>query len=270
MKSRYNILFKNLKKKKEGCLIPFVVLGDPTLDISFKIINILIKNGADALELGLPFSDPIADGEIIQKAHIRSLKNNTTLEKCFLIIKKIRIKFPDIPIGILTYANIIYSQKVSFFYSQCKNIGIDSILIADLPIEESLEFQKLAQSNNISSIFICPPDAKKKLIYKISKYSEGYVYLVSRPGITGLKKKYSNSLLIKVIKKLKEYKSAPIIQGFGISTKDQIKNSLNIGVNGIICGSVIVQIIENYFLNELILIKKMKKIIKNLKKYTKN
>lgn len=270
MKSRYNVLFKNLKKKKEGCFIPFTVLGDPSVKISLEIIDIFIKNGANALELGIPFSDPIADGDVIKNAHERALNNDININTCFSMIKKIREKHINIPIGILAYANIVFSKNMHHFYSQCADSGIDSILIVDVPIEESYEFQKLGKKNNISTIFICPPDANDEFIKKISQFKDGYVYLVSRSGITGIQEKYSNIILKTVIEKLKFYHSAPIIQGFGISTEKQIKNALNIGTQGVICGSIIVNLIEKLYLNKNYLYQEIEILIKKLKNATYN
>ncbi|WP_075431891.1 tryptophan synthase subunit alpha [Buchnera aphidicola] len=269
MTKQYNLLFKKLKIKKEGCFIPFVVLGDPSFNISLQIIDTLIQSGADALELGIPFSDPIADGITIQKAHTRAFLNKMTLKKCFLMLKMIKKKYPLIPIGLLVYANIIFSYGISKFYHLCSLIKINSILIADIPYEESQEIRKAAQENNILQVFICPPDANHHVIKKISEYSQGYVYLVSRPGITGLQKSRVEISLTNTIKKLKKYHSQPIIQGFGIFTSDQIKKSLNNGVKGIICGSLFATIIEKNFINHIKLIKKIKKITIKLKHATK-
>ncbi|VFP81095.1 Tryptophan synthase alpha chain [Buchnera aphidicola (Cinara kochiana kochiana)] len=270
MSSRYKLLFKKLSSKKECCFIPFVVLGDPSIDISIKIIDILVKNGADALELGMPFSDPIADGLTIQKAHLRALYNKVSIKKCFNIIENIRNKYTNIPIGILTYANLVYHKKISIFYSYCSSIGIDSILIADLPIEESNFFKKVADKYQISSIFICPPDAKTSLVKKIIKVNKEYTYLVSRPGVTGIQPLYSQKLLFKTIQKLKKYKSSPIIQGFGIYKSYQIKEILKNGIQGIICGSRIVHIIEKNIQNNTKMFIKIKKVIKKFKNETKN
>ncbi|VFP88265.1 Tryptophan synthase alpha chain [Buchnera aphidicola (Cinara piceae)] len=268
MKSRYTSLFQNLSLNKECCFIPFIVLGDPSINISLEIIDILITNGADALELGIPFSDPIADGVVIQNSHIRALNNNITIKQCFDIIFNIRKKYPNIPIGLLTYSNIIFCQKLPVFYSLCRSIEIDSVLIADLPIEESYIFRKIANKNNISSIFICPHDANKKFIKRIAAVCKSYIYLVSRPGITGIQAVYPQKLLINIIKKLKKYNSPPIIQGFGIYKASQIKNIINSGVQGIICGSRIIKIIENNLFNKNKMFKKIAKIVKIFKKET--
>ncbi|VFP78171.1 Tryptophan synthase alpha chain [Buchnera aphidicola (Cinara cuneomaculata)] len=270
MNLRYQFLFKKLNHLQERCFIPFVVLGDPSIDISIKIINILIQNGADALELGIPFSDPIADGITIQKAHSRALSNKISTKQCFDIIKNIRDKYPDIPIGILTYANLVFYQKLSNFYSYCNSTGVDSVLIADLPIEESRYFKEIADKYHISSIFICPPDAEISLIKQIAKISQSYVYLVSRPGVTGIQHTYSQKLLLQTIQKLKKYKSPSIIQGFGIYKSCQIKNILKNGVQGIICGSCIVKIIEDNITNPNVMITNIQKKIKIFKNETKN
>ncbi|VFP85876.1 Tryptophan synthase alpha chain [Buchnera aphidicola (Cinara pseudotaxifoliae)] len=270
MNSRYKLLFKKLYFKKEYCFIPFIVLGDPSIDVSLELVNVLIKHGADALELGIPFSDPISDGITIQKAHDRALKNNVTIKQFFNAVKRIRSKYSTIPIGILTYANLVLYNKLTHFYSYCKSSGIDSVLIADVPIEESYVFKKTANMYNIQSVFICPPDANTTLIKKISNSSQGYTYLVSRPGVTGIQKIYSKQLLLKTIKKLKKYQSSPIIQGFGINKTSQIKDILKNGVQGIVCGSCIVKIIEENILNVEKMLIKMKKQVIRFKSKTKN
>ncbi|VFP84941.1 Tryptophan synthase alpha chain [Buchnera aphidicola (Cinara splendens)] len=270
MNSRYKSLFKQLYSKKECCFIPFVVLGDPSMDVSLELVDILIKNGADALELGIPFSDPISDGIIIQKAHDRALKNNVTVKQFFSAIKNIRSKHPAIPIGILTYANLILYHKLKYFYSYCSSFGIDSVLIADVPIEESYSFKKIANTYNILSVFVCPPDASSNLVKKIADSSQGYVYLVSRPGVTGIQKIYSNKLLVQTIKKLKKYQSSPIIQGFGINKPSQVKDILKTGIQGIVCGSCIVKIIEDNICDVEKMLIKMKQQVIRFKNETKN
>ena len=247
--NRYQILFDKLNLKKEGCFIPFVTLGDPSLEISLKIINILIKNGADALELGIPFSDPVADGIVIQKANARALSSGITLKKCFKILSTLRKNNPTLPIGLLTYANIVFNKGIENFYIQCAHIGIDSILIADVPIQESKDFYAPATLYNINPVFICPPDAHEDLIRDIALYSKGYTYLLSRSGVTGINQNKEKSLKI-LIETLKKYNAAPIIQGFGISNGLQIKKSILSGTSGVICGSIIIEVIEKY-LNKL-------------------
>ncbi|CAL4321811.1 tryptophan synthase subunit alpha [Buchnera aphidicola] len=266
--NRYQMLFDKLNLKKEGCFIPFVTLGDPSPEISLKIIETLIKNGADALELGIPFSDPVADGVIVQKANLRALSSGITLKKCFEILSIVRNRYPILPIGLLTYANIIFNKGIEKFYIDCSRISIDSVLIADLPIEESKYFYKMSVSQNIKPIFICPPDANENVIREISLSSTGYIYLLSRSGVTGINK-YKEKSLNNLIKKLKKYNSTPIIQGFGISNELQIKKSLLSGTSGVICGSILIKVIENNLSNLEKMFLNLINLVKTLKNATK-
>ncbi|CAL4042644.1 Tryptophan synthase alpha chain [Buchnera aphidicola (Phyllaphis fagi)] len=267
--NRYKNIFQKLKLIQEGCFIPFITIGDPSEKLFFKIVDILIQSGADALELGIPFSDPLADGPIIQKSNLRALSLGTDMLKCFSIIKILRCKYPNLPIGILIYANMILNQKINQFYKLCQKCGIDSVLVPDLPIEEYVEFDKYAQLNNIFSILVCPPNANESLIYNIAMKGKGYIYLLSRPGVTGLTNKI-NYINKNIINKLKIHHSVPIIQGFGISETHHIISSLSYGTHGVICGSVIIQLIEKYYSQKNIMLKKIKNITKILKNATKN
>ncbi|XRX42404.1 MAG: tryptophan synthase subunit alpha [Buchnera aphidicola (Eriosoma harunire)] len=265
MTTRYKSLFHNVFLKKEICFIPFLILGDPTIEISLKIIDSLINNGVDAIELGFPFSDPMADGPIIQRANLRAFKAKVTVKKCLDMVHIIRKKHKNIPIGLLLYSNLIVQKGIYHFYSQCNKIGIDSILIADVPVEEYNIFYKAATLYNIDPIFICPPNAEEKLIQKIIKYSKGYIYMLSRPGVTGFHKNYNDNISF-LIKKLKKITSIPLVQGFGIHNTEQIKNIIQFGLNGVICGSVLINIIEKYSHN----IKKMLNMLVSLSIQLKN
>lgn len=265
--NRYKNMFQKLSLSKEGCFVPFVVIGDPSLEMSLKIIETLIENGADALELGIPFSDPLADGPTIQKASIRSLSKKNTFLKCLEVIKKIREKYFNLPIGILIYANLIHNQGIKKFYYNCHKYNIDSVLIADVPIEEYNDFYKIANQYQIDSIFLCPPDADDIFLSQLSLYAKGYIYLLSRSGVTGIRKNTA-SLPKTFIKKIKQYNSLPLLQGFGIHTPIQIKKSLLSGTNGVICGSSIIDIIEKNLNNKKKLISKIKNVTIQLKKAT--
>ncbi|AAM67824.1 tryptophan synthase subunit alpha [Buchnera aphidicola] len=266
--SRYKKMFQKLSFLKEGCFVPFVVIGDPSLEMSLKIIETLIENGADALELGIPFSDPLADGPIIQKASLRALYKKNTFLQCFELIENIRNKYLHLPIGILLYANLVYNYGIKNFYYQCFRSGLDSVLIADIPIEEYEPFYKIANQYNINSIFICPPDADDSLLSKISLYAKGYIYLLSRPGVTGIEKK-TISLSNIFIEKIKKYNSLPLLQGFGIENPTQIQKSILSGTNGVICGSAIIDIIEKNLNKEKKMINEIKNFTSKLKKATK-
>jgi len=241
--NRYEQLFNTLKANELGFFVPFVMLGDPTLEDSFQIIETLIESGADALELGIPFSDPLADGPTIQSATLRALESGTTPAKCFELIKKIRTHYPTIPIGLLVYANLVYRPGVEHFYENCQQAGVDSVLVADVPLSEYPPFYSAAEKSAICPILICPPNANDDVIQGIAQYGKGYTYLLSRAGVTGAENKAIQNHE-HLIKKLRDYGAPPAIQGFGISEPEQVKQALESGAIGAISGSAIVKIIE--------------------------
>ncbi|MDN6832504.1 MAG: tryptophan synthase subunit alpha, partial [Enterobacterales bacterium] len=151
---RYQQLFAELKTRNEGAFVPFVTLGDPTPALSLEIVNTLIDAGADALELGIPFSDPLADGPTIQDATLRAFAAGVTPTLCFELLAEIRKKHPQIPIGLLMYANLVFHNGIDEFYQRCAEVGVDSVLVADVPIEESMPFRQAALRHGIAPIFI--------------------------------------------------------------------------------------------------------------------
>lgn len=240
---RYENLFAQLNDRKEGAFVPFVTLGDPGVEQSLKIIDALIEAGADALELGIPFSDPLADGPTIQSATLRAFAANVTPTKCFEMLAAIREKHPTIPIGLLMYANLVFSKGIDAFYAQCEKVGVDSVLVADVPVEESAPFRQAALRHNIAPIFICPPNADDDLLREIASFGRGYTYLLSRAGVTGAENRAALPLH-HLVEKLKEYNAAPSLQGFGISAPEQVTAAIDAGAAGAISGSAIVKIIE--------------------------
>ncbi|VEB84067.1 tryptophan synthase subunit alpha [Citrobacter koseri] len=205
---RYENLFAQLKDRKEGAFVPFVTLGDPSVEQSLNIIDTLIEAGADALELGIPFSDPLADGPTIQEATLRAFAAGVTPTQCFEMLALIRQKHPTIPIGLLMYANLVFSKGIDEFYAQCEKVGVDSVLVADVPVEESAPFRQAALRYNVAPIFICPPNADDDLLRQIASYGRGYTYLLSRAGVTGAENRAALPLH-HLVEKLKEYNAAP-------------------------------------------------------------
>ncbi|CUX95794.1 Tryptophan synthase alpha chain [Candidatus Mikella endobia] len=264
---RYTKLFNELIIRKEGAFVPFVILGDPNPIISLQIIDTLINAGADALELGIPFSDPLADGPTIQKANLRAFNSGVTINYCFEMLATIRKKYTWIPIGLLTYANLVFNHGLDIFYSLCAKVGIDSVLIADVPLLESFLFRNYALQHKISPIFICPPNADNKLLKNISLYSRAYIYLISRSGVTGSEKR-ANIPLIKLINTLQTYNAAPILQGFGISEPIQVRTSLQSGITGVIVGSAIINILEKNLENIPFMLKTLFKYVFEMKAAT--
>ncbi|MGL4667180.1 MAG: tryptophan synthase subunit alpha [Saezia sp.] len=267
--NRYNKLFKHLKSQHEGAFIPFVIIGDPDLATSFKIIECLIESGADALELGIPFSDPLADGPTIQNANLRAFAHDITPDKCFELLAKLRQKYPETPIGLLMYANLVFSNGIDNFYAKCQQTGVDSVLIADVPLEESQPFVESAQKHGILSVFICPPDANEALIQTLASNSQGYTYLLSRAGVTGTDNKQTTQTHADIITLLQKYHAAPPVQGFGISTPEQLKAALASGAAGAISGSAVVEIIERNVQDVPAMLQQLAKFVQTMKAATK-
>ncbi|RXJ16491.1 tryptophan synthase subunit alpha [Lelliottia nimipressuralis] len=240
---RYDNAFAELKARKEGAFVPFVTLGDPGPEQSLKIIDTLIAAGADALELGIPFSDPLADGPTIQNATLRAFAAGVTPTQCFEMLAAIRQKHPTIPIGLLMYANLVFSKGIDNFYAECARVGVDSVLVADVPVEESAPFRQAAMRHNVAPIFICPPNADDELLRQIASYGRGYTYLLSRAGVTGAENKAALPLH-HLVEKLAEYHAAAPLQGFGISSPEQVTAAIDANAAGAISGSAIVKIIE--------------------------
>lgn len=269
--ARYDQLFTKLRAKKEGAFIPFVVLGDPNRALSAKILETLVVSGADALEVSIPFSDPLADGPEIQGAVLRALESGATVEGAFLLLSEVRTNHPTLPIGLLMYANLIYAYGVEAFYQRCQEVGIDSVLVADLPLREAAPFSSIAKAKDVAPIFICPPDATDEAIAGIAQEGEGYTYLVSRAGVTGVDQdshSEENCDLTQNIRRLKAAKAAPIVQGFGISTPEQARYYLAQGVSGVISGSAVTQIIREHLDNESEMLEKLADFVRLMKQAT--
>lgn len=266
---RYDNLFAELKNRKEGAFVPFVTLGDPTPEQSLKIIDTLIEAGADALELGIPFSDPLADGPTIQNATLRAFASGVTPTQCFEMLAAIRQKHPTIPIGLLMYANLVFSRGIDHFYAECARVGVDSVLVADVPVEESAEFRQAAMRHNVAPIFICPPNADDDLLRQIAAHGRGYTYLLSRAGVTGAENRAALPLH-HLIEKLKEYNAAPPLQGFGISAPEQVSAAIGAGAAGAISGSAIVKIIEKNVDNHPAMLAELKAFVQSLKAATRS
>lgn len=243
---RYQQLFARLKDSNQLAYIPFVLLGDPTEELSLQLIDRLVENGADALELGFAFSDPVADGPVIQTASLRPLANGFSVRKAFDLVAKIRVKYPDLPIGILTYANLVFAPGIEQFYHDAQKAGVDSVLIADCPVEERDLFAPSAQSQGIDTVYIAPPDASPSSLELIATYSRGYTYVLSRKGITGADNNEQETGT-DLIDNLKQLGAPPLVQGFGISKPEHVLKAAQAGVDGIITGSAIVNLINEHY-----------------------
>lgn len=262
--NRYKKTFNKLKRKKEKALIPFVVAGDPNYKLSLDIVKTIINAGADMLEIGFTFSEPISDGPTIQTAGVRALKGGANTDKNFNFIKQIRKFNNDIPIGILIYANLIYQRGIKKFYLDAKRAGIDSVLVADLPIEEADEYIKAARKNKINTIFIIFPLTSDERLKKITKKVRGFIYVVSRLGVTGARSDLQEGTL-KLLKRIRPQTTLPLCVGFGISKQEHVKAVCKAGADGAIVGSAIVKIIEKNLRDKKLMLKKIEHYIKSLR-----
>ncbi|MGV3344379.1 tryptophan synthase subunit alpha [Enterobacteriaceae bacterium LUAb1] len=265
---RYTQLFTALKAKNEGAFVPFVTLGDPSPALSLQIIDALIAGGADALELGIPFSDPLADGPVIQNANLRALAAGVTPSHCFEMLTAIRHQHPTLPIGLLMYANLVFTHGIDQFYARCAEAGIDSVLIADVPIEESAPFRQAAIRHHIAPIFICPPNASDALLHQIADHGRGYTYLLSRSGVTGTGTR-AQLPLKHLTEKLQEYHAAPPLQGFGISEPIQVQQAIQAGAAGAISGSAITGMIETHLHHPETLLQRLQQFAAEMKSATR-
>ncbi|MGI2259378.1 tryptophan synthase subunit alpha [Shewanella sp. GXUN23E] len=243
--TRYQTTFDRLSADKRGAFVPFVTLGDPGPELSLAIIDTLVEHGADALELGFPFSDPLADGPVIQGANLRALAAKTTPATCFNMIAKVRAKHPQLPIGLLVYANLVYANGVDTFYAKARDAGVDSVLIADVPVEEAAPFIASAKAHGIAPIFIAPPNANSDTLKRVSEAGSGYTYLLSRAGVTGTDAK-AGMPVEQVLSALKAFNAPPPLLGFGISAPEQVRAAIDAGAAGAISGSAVVKIIEQH------------------------
>jgi len=268
MSNRYDVLFKQLEQKKQSAFVPFVTLCDPNYELSLKIVRTLIENGADALELGLPFSDPVADGLVIQQASIRALKSGASIGDCFQLVKAIRDEYPDIPIGLLVYSNLVVSNSIERFYLNAKASGVDSVLIADVPFLESQPFTNEANKVGIQPIFLAPPNASKQLLKSIANKAEGYIYLLSRAGVTGTDVSVEMPIS-NVLKQLSDYNAPPSLLGFGISNTSQVVQAIKSDIGGVISGSAVVSIIAKNLENESKLVEQLGQFIAEMKQATR-
>ncbi|MDK8626216.1 tryptophan synthase subunit alpha [Corynebacterium appendicis] len=242
--SRFDTLFADLDTKNEGAFVPFVMLGDPSAEEAVDIIGTLIDAGADALELGIPFSDPAADGPTIQKSHLRALDGGATVDKCLDQISEIRRRYPEVPIGMLVYANVPYVRGLEKFYADLHASGADAVLIPDVPVREGAPFIEAATAAGIDPVFIAPAQARPEVLEGAAAHSRGYIYAVSRDGVTGAERESQTKGLADVVSNISTYGGAPVLLGFGISTPQHVADAVAAGAAGAITGSAIAKIID--------------------------
>jgi len=240
--NRYEQAFDKVKKRGEAAFIPFAVAGDPDPDTFIDIIAAYVDGGADVLEIGYPFSDPVADGPVNQRASQRAIRSGLNHAAFFSLIRRIR-EFTDIPIGLLAYANTINHLGYDAFCGKASRAGIDSILVADMPPEESRELGESMRRHGIGRVFIVSEFTPDERMRYISRFVDSFVYVVSRPGITGIDTTLSASVKT-TLARLKKVTGKPAAVGFGISTPEHVREVGRAGAQGVIVGSALVNEIE--------------------------
>ncbi|HJB91193.1 MAG TPA: tryptophan synthase subunit alpha [Candidatus Eisenbergiella merdigallinarum] len=222
--------------------IAFITCGDPDLETTAATVRAAVENGADLIELGIPFSDPTAEGPVIQAANLRALNSGVTTDGIFAFVKELR-RDVKVPMVFMTYANVVFSYGAEKFIFSCKEIGIDGLILPDLPFEEKEEFQPLCRRYGVDLISMIAPTSENR-IARIAGEAEGFLYIVSSLGVTGTRSEIKTDLA-SIVRAVRENTDIPCAIGFGISTPGQAKKMADIS-DGAIVGSAIIKLLEKY------------------------
>ena len=241
--SKINKKFNELKKQKKLALMPFIMAGDPNIEKTGEILLKLQENGADLIELGIPYSDPLADGPIIQLSASRALKKGITPKKVIQLLESLKSKL-NIPIILFTYFNPLLSFGFEKFCKLASSAGVSGLIIPDLPLEEAYKFSKIVSNHSMDLILLVAPTTPFERMRQISNHTKGFTYLVSVTGVTGERNKMENRVE-NLIAKLKEINTNPIAVGFGISTPEHVHKVREWGADGVIIGSAFVKRISS-------------------------
>ena len=222
--------------------VAFITCGDPDLETTAKAVRAAVQNGADLIELGIPFSDPTAEGPVIQEANMRALQGGVTTDLIFSFVEELR-KDITVPLVFMTYANVVFSYGAEKFISTCAQIGIDGLILPDLPFEEKEEFQPLCRRYGVALVSLIAPTSENR-VAMIAREAEGFIYLVSSLGVTGTRSEITTDLA-PIIRTIRENAKVPVAIGFGISTPEQAKSMAALS-DGAIVGSAIEKILARY------------------------
>lgn len=242
MKTLNNKLNKVFDTPNKKAFIGFLTAGDPTADCTVNYILEMERAGADLIEIGIPFSDPTAEGVVIQDANIRALKNGMTTDGAFDIVRRVREK-SQIPLAFMTYANPVFHYGYDKFFTRCEELGVDAIIIPDMPFEEKAEMEEPANAHNVALISMIAPTSESR-IQAIASEAKGFIYVVSSMGVTGVRSEIKTDLGA-IVESIRKVTDVPCAIGFGISTPEQAKAMAAVS-DGAIVGSAIVKIIAKY------------------------
>ena len=259
--------FQELSKKNESALICYALAGYPDIITTKEIISTMVDAGADIIEIGIPFSDPIADGPVIQEASYNALVNGITPPKSLQIICDIKKKYPRLPLVAMTYSNILIRMGFNTFMQKAKQCGIDGFILADMPIEESEEYIKEASNLDLATIFMVSPNSKEQRIKSILPKCSGFVYVVSVIGITGMRESFEEYTAnnITKVKEIIGDSDIPVAVGFGISTPSHCKFMINAGADAIIVASAIINTIEHYRADREKMLQELRSFVSSMK-----
>lgn len=266
------VIYKNISSsikdgKMKPALIPFIVSGHPDLELTKELLYLFQDFGAAAVELGIPFSDPLADGPVIQEAAKIAISNGVNIDKIFNMLKELKVDF-NTPVILFSYVNPILSYGVEKFIKKAGESNIAGLIIPDLPIEESDEVSSLCKANGIDQIMLIAPTSDRQRIEKIAKASSGFIYLVSSTGVTGVRDSF-DSVLSELVKEIKEKVDTPVSIGFGISKAEHINSLKSMGADGAIIGSALVKIVTQYKDDKKLLLSKVSEYLESLYPKTK-
>ncbi|MCH7495514.1 MAG: tryptophan synthase subunit alpha [Candidatus Marinimicrobia bacterium] len=248
MENRLTALSRNTDESEKTLLVPYMVAGYPTLERSREAFELFAEEGADIIEIGIPFSDPLADGVVIQEASNRSLKNGTDLDDVFSLVKSLR-KVHGLPLLLMGYTNPIYKRGISKFFSECAEAGVDGVIIPDLSPQESEEYVKSARDNNISTIFLVAPNTTEERIKFVGSLSTEFIYCVSVFGVTGQQNKLPEDLQ-DYLERVKRLSGRKILVGFGVNSKESALK-LAPHSDGIVIGSAFVKLLKPNDVNSI-------------------
>jgi tryptophan synthase alpha chain len=241
MENRITEKFRNLAEKGESALICYVVAGYPDSRSSKQVINALVKGGADIIEVGIPFSDPIADGPTIQEASNTALRKGMTPEKALHLVRSVRKQHPNLPLLAMTYSNILVRAGMEKFLSESKQCGLDGLILPDMPVEEAETYSLMASKLNLATVFLVSPNTPEARLRKIVNSTTGFLYVISVYGITGVRNSFQKYTL-NTVRSVKQVAGAkvPVAVGFGISTPAHAKSMVAAGAEAVIIGSAVI------------------------------
>jgi tryptophan synthase alpha chain len=267
--SQISMVFQKLKSQGDGALVGYVTGGDPEPRLAPKIAEAIITGGVDILELGIPFSDPIADGPTIQAASLRALQAGTTPKMVLDMAEEIK-KRHDVPIAVLTYYNPVYRMGLDKFFRLAGSCGVDGVIVADLPVEEAADYKEAADACGVDTIFLAAPSTSAERLQRIVEFTSGFLYLVSHFGVTGTRDAVQQSTIQLIHRVLPFIRGrVPLAVGFGVSKPEHVKGIIEAGAQGVIVGSAFVNIVSRHRADTDAMLKELEKTARKLKEAAK-